>query len=121
MNKSKLILFLSFCFGFSSPGISQNPTKSKSNILIILTDDQGYHDVSYYGTEDLQTPNIDALRKDGMRFDNFLTNSPVCAPTRAALLSGRYPDRVGVPGLIRFHPENNWGYLDPKLFFCLKN
>jgi arylsulfatase A-like enzyme len=114
MNKSKLILFLSFCFGLSSPGISQNPTKSKSNILIILTDDQGYHDVSYYGTEDLQTPNIDALRKDGMRFDNFLTNSPVCAPTRAALLSGRYPDRVGVPGLIRFHPENNWGYLDPK-------
>ena len=114
MNKSKLILFLSLCFGFSIPGISQNPTKNKPNILIILTDDQGYHDVSYYGTEDLQTPNIDALRKDGMRFDNFLTNSPVCAPTRAALLSGRYPDRVGVPGLIRFHPENNWGYLDPK-------
>ena len=49
-----------------------------------------------------------------MRFDQFLTNSPVCAPTRASLLSGKYPDRVGVPGLIRFHPENNWGYLDPK-------
>lgn len=114
MNKSKLILFLSLCFGFSTPGKSQNPPKNKPNILIILTDDQGYHDVSYYGTEDLQTPNIDALRKEGMRFDNFLTNSPVCAPTRAALLSGRYPDRVGVPGLIRFHPENNWGYLDPK-------
>ena len=114
MNKSKLILFLSLCFGFSTPGKSQNPPKNKPNILIILTDDQGYNDVSYYGTEDLQTPNIDALRKDGMRFDNFLTNSPVCAPTRAALLSGRYPDRVGVPGLIRFHPENNWGYLDPK-------
>ena len=114
MNKSKLILFLSLCFGFSTPGKSQNPPKNKPNILIILTDDQGYHDVSYYGSEDLQTPNIDALRKDGMRFDNFLTNSPVCAPTRAALLSGRYPDRVGVPGLIRFHPENNWGYLDPK-------
>ncbi|MDA0315224.1 MAG: sulfatase-like hydrolase/transferase, partial [Bacteroidetes bacterium] len=86
----------------------------KPNIIIILTDDQGYHDVSYYETKDLQTPNIDALRKDGMRFDNFLTNSPVCAPTRASLLSGRYPDRVGVPGLIRSHPENNWGYLDPK-------
>uniref|UniRef100_UPI0040488F7C sulfatase family protein n=2 Tax=Algoriphagus sp. TaxID=1872435 RepID=UPI0040488F7C len=109
-----ILLVLSLCFGFSTPGKSQNPPKNKPNILIILTDDQGYHDVSYYGTEDLQTPNIDALRKDGMRFDNFLTNSPVCAPTRAALLSGRYPDRVGVPGLIRFHPENNWGYLDPK-------
>ncbi len=114
MNGSKLILFLSLCFGFFTPGISQNPPKNKPNILIILTDDQGYYDVSYYGTEDLQTPNIDALRKDGMRFDNFLANSPVCAPTRASLLSGRYPDRVGVPGLIRFHPENNWGYLDPK-------
>lgn len=114
MNKPTLILFLSLCFGFSIRGISQNPPKNKPNILIILTDDQGYHDVSYYGTEDLQTPNIDALRKIGMRFDNFLTNAPVCAPTRAALLSGRYPDRVGVPGLIRFHPENNWGYLDPK-------
>lgn len=110
----KLILFLCLFLGIFCPVISQNLPRNKPNILIILTDDQGYHDVSYYGTEDLQTPNIDALRKDGMRFDNFLTNSPVCAPTRAALLSGRYPDRVGVPGLIRFHPENNWGYLDPK-------
>jgi arylsulfatase A-like enzyme len=46
--------------------------------------------------------------------DNFYTNAPVCAPTRASLLSGRYPDAVGVPGLIRSHPENNWGYLNPK-------
>lgn len=114
MKGSKLILLLILFLGFFIPGISQNPSWKKPNILIILTDDQGYHDVAYYGTKDLQTPNIDALCKDGMRFDNFLTNSPVCAPTRAALLSGKYPDRVGVPGLIRFHPENNWGYLDPK-------
>lgn len=114
MKGSKLILLLILFLGFFIPGISQNSSGKKPNILIILTDDQGYHDVAYYGTKDLQTPNIDALCKDGMRFDNFLTNSPVCAPTRAALLSGKYPDRVGVPGLIRFHPENNWGYLDPK-------
>ncbi|WP_268036180.1 sulfatase family protein [Algoriphagus sp. PAP.12] len=81
--------------------------------MIIFTDDQGYHDVSYYGTQDLKTPNIDALRADGMRFDFFYTNSPVCAPTRASLMTGRYPDRVGVPGLIRFKPEDNWGFLDP--------
>lgn len=84
------------------------------NILLIFTDDQGYHDVSYYGTGDLHTPNIDQIAAAGMRFDNFYANSPVCAPTRASLLSGRYPDFVGVPGLIRLHANNNWGYLDPK-------
>lgn len=86
----------------------------KPNILIIFTDDQGYHDVSYYGTEDIQTPHIDAIRNDGMQFDYFYTNSPVCAPTRASLMSGRYPDHVGVPGLVRSHPKNNWGYLNPE-------
>lgn len=45
--------------------------------------------------------------------DNFYANSPVCAPTRASLMSGRYPDHVGVPGLIRSTPDNNWGFLDP--------
>ena len=86
-------------------GVSGN---SKPNILIIFTDDQGYHDVSYYGTKDIRTPNIDALASSGIRLDNFYTNSPVCAPTRASLMSGRYPDFVGVPGLIRSHPEDNW-------------
>jgi arylsulfatase A-like enzyme len=114
MKSVKLLLFLAPFFGLFLSGVCQKDTGMKPNILIILTDDQGYHDVSYYGTGDLQTPNMDALAKAGMRFDNFLTNSPVCAPTRASLLSGRYPDRVGVPGLIRFHPENNWGYLDPQ-------
>lgn len=89
--------------------------KDQPNILLILTDDQGYHDVSYYGTEDLQTPNIDALRADGIRFDNFKANCPVCSPTRASLMSGRYPDMVGVPGVIRTHKENNWGFLDPSI------
>ncbi|WP_373495147.1 sulfatase-like hydrolase/transferase [Aquiflexum sp.] len=88
--------------------------RNSPNILIILTDDQGYHDVSYYGTSDLYTPNIDALRNDGMRMDYFYANSPVCAPTRASLMTGRYPDYVGVPGLIRYHDANNWGFLDPK-------
>ncbi len=114
MNGVKRIVFLIFFLFVFHSGLGQNTPGKKPNILIILTDDQGYHDVSYYGTNDLQTPNIDALSRQGMRFDNFLTNSPVCAPTRASLLSGRYPDRVGVPGLIRYHPENNWGYLDPE-------
>ncbi len=86
---------------------------SKPNILMILVDDLGYGDLSSYGATDLKTPHIDRLMAEGMRFDNFYANCPVCSPTRAALLSGCYPDMVGVPGVIRTHITNNWGYLAP--------
>lgn len=93
---------------------AQHEQQKKPNILLILTDDQGYADVSYAGTTDLKTPHIDALRKEGMLFTHFYTNAPVCAPTRAAIMTGKNPDRVGVPGLIRSNTKNNWGFLDPK-------
>ena len=111
-----LILLLCGCSGpqkATTGSQSSSLDKEQPNILVILTDDQGYHDVSYYGTQDLKTPHIDALASDGMRLDNFYANCPVCSPTRASLLSGRYPDHVGVPGVIRTHSQNNWGYLDP--------
>ena len=57
-----------------------------------------------------QTPNIDRIAADGTRFTRFYANSSVCSPSRAALKTGRYPDRVGVPGVIRTHSENSWGY-----------
>lgn len=81
------------------------------NIVLILADDLGYGDLSCYGAQDLQTPNIDALAASGMRFTRFYANSCVCSPTRAALLTGRFPERVGVPGVIRTHPDNSWGSL----------
>jgi len=100
---------LFICFFLSAQGIiNKNP-----NIIIILSDDLGYHDVSYYGTKDIQTPNIDLLSTSGMRFDRFYSNSSVCSPTRASLMSGRYPERVGVPGVIRSTPSSNFGYLTP--------
>jgi len=102
--------------GMLLPGTSQtkpyNPDK-KPNILVILVDDLGYGDLSSYGAKDLRTPNIDQLMANGMRFDNFYANCPVCSPTRASLMTGRYPDMVGVPGVIRTHPTNNFGYLSP--------
>ncbi len=85
----------------------------RPNIVLILADDLGYGDLSCYGSKDIQTPNIDRLAESGIRFTNFYSNSPVCSPTRAALLTGQYPDRVGVPGVIRTHRENSWGYLSP--------
>jgi arylsulfatase A-like enzyme len=95
------------------PCIQATPQSQRPNLLVILTDDQGYHDVSYYGTADIQTPAMDALADTGMRFDNFYANCPVCSPTRAALLSGRYQEYVGVPGVIRTNPRDSWGYLSP--------
>ena len=88
--------------------------QAKPNILIILADDLGYGDLSCYGAKDLKSPHLDALMASGMRFDSLYANCPVCSPTRAALLSGTYPDLVGVPGVIRTSSESNWGWLSPK-------
>ena len=85
----------------------------RPNVVLILVDDLGYGDLGCYGATDLRTPHIDGLARDGLRFTQFYANCPVCSPTRASLLTGRYPDLVGVPGVIRTHPENSWGWLDP--------
>ena len=88
----------------------------RPNILVILTDDQGRGDYSAFGTPDLRTPNMDRLFHEGLTFHNFFANSCVCSPTRAALMSGCYPDRVGVPGVIRDEsPTNSWGWLSPRV------
>jgi arylsulfatase A-like enzyme len=81
------------------------------NLLVILADDLGRADYSAFGTPDVRTPNIDRLAREGMTFDNFYANSCVCSPTRAAMLTGCYPDRVGVPGVIRHVPTDSWGNL----------
>jgi arylsulfatase A-like enzyme len=96
------------------PLAGERPDARKPNIVMILVDDLGYGDLSSYGATDLKTPNIDSLVAAGIRFDNFYANCPVCSPTRASLLTGRYPDLVGVPGVIRTHTTNNWGHLDPR-------
>jgi len=87
---------------------------SQPNILFIMVDDLGYGDLSSFGAPDLQSPHIDGLMEQGMRFDQFYANCPVCSPTRAALMSGLYPDNAGVPGVIRTPlPDKapNWGKL----------
>ena len=96
----------------ASSGFSQGVRKP--NIIFILADDLGYGDLSSYGAKDLKTPQLDAMAEAGMKFRYFYANSPVCSPTRAALMTGRYPDLVGVPGVIRTHKDNNWGALSPQ-------
>jgi len=94
----------------SAPRLSSD----KPNILMILVDDLGYGDLSCQDATDLRTPHIDALMQAGMRLEPFYANCPVCSPTRAALLTGRYPDLAGVPGVIRTHQKDSWGYLSEK-------
>ncbi|GAB3326079.1 sulfatase-like hydrolase/transferase [Larkinella ripae] len=85
----------------------------KPNIVLIMADDLGWGDLSCYGATDLKTPSLDSLMKAGMRFTRFYANSPVCSPSRAALLSGRWPEQMGVPGVIRDDSTDSWGYLAP--------
>ena len=68
----------------------------RPNVIVILTDDMGYADLGCYGSPDIRTPHIDGLAKAGVRFTNFYSNGPVCTPTRAGLMTGRWQQRVGL-------------------------
>jgi arylsulfatase A-like enzyme len=74
---------------------SAQPVK-RPNFIIIYTDDQGIGDLGCYGAKDARTPNLDRLAADGVRFTNWYSNCPVCSPSRASLLTGKYPQRTGI-------------------------
>lgn len=84
------IIFLLILFISCTKQVEQKP-----NIILIITDDQGYGDIGYNGNPHIKTPNLDLLATNSMRFNNFYV-SPVCAPTRSSLLTGRYSLRTGV-------------------------
>ncbi|MCH9652240.1 MAG: sulfatase-like hydrolase/transferase [Planctomycetes bacterium] len=112
-NSMRSVLFVLVILFSNEMNLYAADKTDRPNVLVILVDDLGYGDLSSYGAKDLKTPQIDKLIRRGMKFTNFYANCPVCSPTRAALLTGRYQDMVGVPGVIRTHPENSWGYLAP--------
>jgi arylsulfatase len=76
------------------------------NIIFILCDDLGFGDLGSYGSK-IRTPNLDRMAAEGVRFTNFCSADPVCSPSRAALLTGRYPTRVGVPAVL--FPDDKGG------------
>ncbi|MEM1326049.1 MAG: sulfatase [Bacteroidota bacterium] len=97
--KYHLLLLLSF---FLQLSFAQSP-----NIIIIYADDLGYGDLSSFGATDIATPNIDQLAQEGIKFTDFYSASPVCSPSRAALLTGRLPQRMGIHSV--FFPESFTG------------
>ena len=80
----------------------------KPNFIIIFADDLGYNDLGCFGSAKIKTPNLDRLAKEGRKFTNFMVPSPVCSPSRAALLTGCYPKRVGLHKHVLF-PTSDYG------------
>lgn len=80
---------------------------SQPNIVMVFIDDMGFRDLSYSGSTFYETPNIDALCREGMRFDRGYAACPVCSPSRASLLTGRHPARVGVTDWIDYSGTNH--------------
>lgn len=70
----------------------------RPNVIVIYTDDQGTVDAGSYGADDLHTPGMDRLAATGIRFTQFYAPAPVCSPSRAGMLTGKYPPNAGVPG-----------------------
>ena len=85
----------SFLRGQQSPAGGRSP-----NIVVIFTDDQGYSDVGIYGARGFKTPNLDRMASEGVRFTDFYVAQPVCSASRAALLTGCYPNRIGITGAL---------------------
>jgi len=77
---------------------------ARPNVIVILTDDQGYGDLGAFGAADAQTPHLDRLAKGGIRFTNWHANSPVCSPSRASVLTGKYPQRTGIAQVLNSKP-----------------
>lgn len=97
--------FVPICLALllTAPAAGQHLPASEGrppNVIIVFTDDQGYADVGVYGAEGFATPNLDRLAAKGMRFTDFYVASSVCSPSRAALLTGSYPQRVGIPRVL---------------------
>lgn len=88
-------LFLSLFVSVSLLSAAEQP-----NVVVIFMDDMGYADVSCFGAQAYQTPNIDRLAQEGTKFTNFHVAQPVCSASRAGLLTGCYPNRIGIHGAL---------------------
>ncbi|MEQ9441781.1 MAG: sulfatase-like hydrolase/transferase [Cyclobacteriaceae bacterium] len=96
MKSSYWLISLVFCSFLIAKAQGQPP-----NIILIVSDDQGYHDLGSYGNEEIRTPHLDQLAAEGVRLTNFYVTSSVCTPSRSGLLTGRYPQRNGTYELFR--------------------
>ena len=104
MYKKQFLILGLFTFLFLWNGYSQNG--QNPNIIVIIADDLGYADVGFNGCKDIPTPNIDRIANNGVKFTNGYVTFSVCGPSRAGLLTGRYPQRFGYERNPQYRPHN---------------
>jgi arylsulfatase A len=109
--KNPALLFLVFLLCSCGEKSNTSPDSSLPNIVFIFADDLGYGDLGCFGATAIATPNIDRIATEGIKFTSFLSASPVCSPSRAGLLTGRMPQRMGINSV--FFPESLTG-MDPE-------
>src|SRR4051812_22402601 len=88
--------------GAALPALTQ--TRRQVNYVVIVADDLGIGDLACYGAGDMKTPHLDKLAADGIRFTDWHAGSPVCSPSRASLLTGKYPQNCGIPQILFSKP-----------------
>lgn len=95
---------------FSLLGCGQEQKKTDQinhpNLIVIMTDDLGYVDVGFNGSEDIPTPNIDRIAQNGVKFTNGYTPYSVCSPSRAGFITGRYQQRFGYERNVQYRPKD---------------
>ncbi len=91
----KALLFVAVLSTFNF-GCSIDKSEQKPNIILVFIDDMGWADFSCFGNTDAQTPNIDKLASEGICFEQFYVNSPICSPSRVAISTGQYPQRYNL-------------------------
>jgi arylsulfatase A len=77
-------------------GLIPTVAEARPNLIFILVDDQGYYDLGCYGGDEFDTPRIDHMAEEGIRFTDYYAAAPICSPSRAGILTGCYPRRVGL-------------------------
>jgi arylsulfatase A len=97
-----VLILAALILGASARAQAQRPP----NVVLVMMDDLGYGDLGSYGASDVRTPNIDRLAREGVRLTDAYANGPVCTPTRAALISGRYQQRVGLEWVLTISPTD---------------
>ncbi|MDN5213637.1 sulfatase-like hydrolase/transferase [Fulvivirgaceae bacterium BMA12] len=115
-NTKNLLPLLLVTFLFTTTCFAQDD--SKVNFVIIMADDLGYNDISCFGSTTINTPNLDQLASEGIKFTDFHSNGTVCSPTRAALITGKYQQRTGISGVVTAKSHRDVGLPLDELTFA---